>query len=485
MKRLCFGTLFNILYQSRAHSKVTVDSLCNAIFAVYGLDKNLYGSSAGHLKNGHDNLPSDLIRETTSKSFDEIDIQFQNIIVPLIKENKKESLVRAIKEVLREDTSIANYTIVGYIKGYEKDNIVKKSTFSFSALLASVFYYAIVNVSNKDCKDSISEIKKEYVESFDTSAEPVYFESSDAEVGVPLKRTLKDPTFNRIFEKVYDTTITGLSNPSTIQIYSADIANSKFRFKDVKEFIVDNIGNYVMSREKVNRMEKIGKGRAIGSQALLRYIKAAGVSMESVLAETMLYVFLEQELDAPKIMSKIEIDDIGGQGKSKSDGVHLYSSDVRGTPFTQLVFGASHIIGNLQVAVDNAFAKVLAIEQNSENELQMVDNTLNANIFEAEVISYMKNVLKPQKGKGEAPELAFGCFLGYTLNVIPSEPNKVKYKLAAKKQMENDIVAIQPYIEKAIIDNGLSDYDFYFYVLPFNNADTERISMVKEMTGGI
>lgn len=249
MKRLYFGTLLTILYQARSGNKVTNDLLCQQIFEAYAVDFSHCGSTSDHLKIGHDNPPSYLKNAAEKLTFEEADIVFQNKVVPIIKEVKKESLIRAIKSILDGDGEISDYKVVGYIKGYEKENIVKHPTVSFSAILASVFYYVLTDNSIGDCSDAIKEIPKVYVDSFDNFDIPVYFEKSDAERVVPLDRSLRDPMFNRTFEKVSDLEITGVANHSTAQIYTVDMMNSKLRFKNAKEFLSDNLSSYVMSCE--------------------------------------------------------------------------------------------------------------------------------------------------------------------------------------------------------------------------------------------
>ena len=49
----------------------------------------------------------------------------------------KEAIVRAIKDVLVEDP-VSDNTIIGYIDGYQKERIIQRSTFSFSAVVVSV-----------------------------------------------------------------------------------------------------------------------------------------------------------------------------------------------------------------------------------------------------------------------------------------------------------------------------------------------------------
>lgn len=145
MKRICFGTMFTILYQVRVsgqNPKVTNDSLCDAIFSVFGDDFTYCGFTAGHLKGGHDNVPLSLQSAAGGMSFEEADAKFQKYISPMIKDEMKEAIVRAIKDVLVEDP-VSDNTIIGYIDGYQKEKIIQKSTFSFSAIVVSVLYYAI------------------------------------------------------------------------------------------------------------------------------------------------------------------------------------------------------------------------------------------------------------------------------------------------------------------------------------------------------
>lgn len=484
MKRLCFGTLMHILYQAR-NQKVTNNLLCDAIFSSYDQSIELRDSSLpGHLKSGRDNVPPDVIDAARNTSFEDAEKVFQTKVVSLIKDSKRESVVRAIKDTLREDSNIQDQTVIGYIEGYEKINITTNSTFSLSALLASVFYFAIIEVKNQECKEAIKEIDKNYVESFESSSEPVFFDRAKADVHLPLQKTLHDPVFDRVFNQVSSLTISGLANPSNVKIYGVDVNNCKFKFKSLKEYLVDNIGSYVFSRAKANRYTSSGKSASIGAQALIRFMQAYGTCAETILGEMLLYVFMEQELNAPKIMSKIEIDDLGGRICSKSDGVHLLAVENNGQLFHQLVFGASDIYGDLTASIDRAFDKIIEIENNSDIELKMVENTTHNNIYDPDTTNYMVDLLLPKKSDVPKPDTAYGVFLGYTLSLGYSETDNNKYRAAVKTQMQNDIVSLQPYIEQKIRDNGLSGYNFYLYVVPFNDAPTEKNSIVSEMLSG-
>lgn len=489
MKRICLGTMITLLYQGRMRSADTIKAICSGIFAAFGL--NSYRLSAGlpsHLKSGHDPAPGVLIDAARNSSIEDIDKGFEEYVLPLIHNEKHEAVFRAIKDILRDDTTILGTTVVGKMPGFEKDNILQYTSFDESALLANVVTYAITNTENDKLGANIREIGTGYVDSFVGTGEDIFFISplADQDQISPLKRTLKAPMFDRIFKKATDITISGMSNPSKVSVFYIDPNNCKFRFRDLKDFIIDNIGSYVFSRAQIKRITDSTKNNtAVGSRAMLKFMQKYGADAESVLGEILLYIFLEQELDAPKIVSKIELDEYRGI-VSKSDGVHLLSLDRSGQQFHQLVFGASDIVGNLSAAVDRAFDKIVKIEEHGDEELQMVESTTQWTIYDPDATQYMVELMRPQKGGSYKPDMAFGAFLGYTIQLDKPETDSQKYRTAVKNQLIKDIAAVQPHITDLIVRNGLSGYSFYFYVLPFNDAPNEKVSIINELlTGGV
>ena len=361
MKQICLGTIITLIYQSRTRSADTIKSVCGGIFAAYDLDITSYNKELpSHLKSGHDPVPSELISSARSANIDDTAKKIEDYLIPLIHQDKHEHLLLAIKEILREDSSIAGTTIVGVTPGFEKDSIMTQNSFYEAMTLANIITYAITQTENDKCKAAIHEIGKDYVDSFANSKDKVFFllPQVDNDQVSPLKRTLKDPMFDRLFLKATDMTISALSNPTKASVFYLDPSNCKFRFSGLKDFIINNIGSYVFSRAQIKRITDMTKNpTAIGSRAMLKFMTTYGANAESVLGEILLYIFMEQELDAPKIMSKIEINESNRNSVSKSDGVHLLSIDKAGQPFHQLVFGASDIVGDLQIAIDRALQR--------------------------------------------------------------------------------------------------------------------------------
>lgn len=487
MKRICPGTLITLVFQSRKRSTDKPKTICKGIFAAYDCDINGYSKYlSGHLKSGHDPVPGPVIDAARNMDANDVVAGFEQYVCPLIDENMAYPLVRAIKAVLREDTTIGDSFVVGYVPGYEKENILRYTEFDKAALLANLFTYAIRSTENDKFENAVSEISDDFVDSFKNSTEPIHFihPSVDQDQFSPLKRTLKDPMFDHIFKKAADITIARLANPTTASVYYIEPTNCKFKFRDLEEFIVDNIGGYVFSRAKVRRiLDRTKKRSAVGSQAMLKFIKTYGAEAGNVLGEILLYVFLEQVLDAPKIMSKIEINESRNNSVSKSDGIHLLSQDISGQPFHQLVFGASDMVGKLTDAVDRAFVRIKEIEDNADDEFLMVDNTTQWTIYDPDATQYMYDLMHPRRPGMSKPDMAFGVFLGYTIPPI-AETNSAKYRVAVRKQLISDIKEVQQYIAQKIIDENLSGYSFYFYVMPFNNAPGEKTSIIEDLLSG-
>lgn len=489
MKQICLGTMITLIYQSRRRNADKVKDICRGIFAAYGLDINVYNAGLpSHLKSGHDPVPKDLEDAAKTLSIDAIDEGFDKYVIPLIHNEKHEALVRGIRDVLRDDTTILGNTVVGISPGFEKDNILNYNSFDESALLANVVTYAIRSTENNKMGASIREIVTGYVDGFISSTEEIYFLSPIVEQDtiMPLKRTLKDPLFDRVFKMATDVTIAGLSNPTRACVFYVDPTNCKFRFGDLKDFIINNIGSYVFSRaEKKRLVDRTKNEAAVGAQAMLKFIQKYGSNAKTVLGEIMLYTFLEQELNAPKIMSRIELDG-NLRSVSKSDGVHLLSLNLTGQPFHQLVFGASDITGNLTAAIDRAFDKIANIEAGYNDEMKIVENTPQWTIYDPAATTFMVDLMTPQRGGGYKPDMAFGAFLGYTIQLDTPEYDSQKYRTAVKEQLKKDIDAAQPHITDLINKKGLMGHSFYFYVFPFNDAPNEKNSIIQEMlTGGV
>ena len=486
MKKLCFGTLLNLVFQAKGQG-VKYKSICDAVFSAYGCDsissrdKNL----PSRLKSGRDNVPPDVVCAAREMPYEDACKAFESTVVCLIASDNATQFIRSVKAILRED-DVSEDTTIGY-SHFTKKKILDSNKFIMASLLAALFRYAIVDVSNSNCSESLKQFESNYSSSVDSSEQlfidPYIDEDEDEEEeNRPLQRTINDETFGRTFRKISSVVVAGITHPSIATIYCADLNNSKLRFNKIKDFLADNIGTYVFSRSKVKSFSGRPVG-AIGTRALIEFKKAYGEHADTVLGELLLFIFLEQELDAPKIMTKMEFAQHTGV-ISKSDGIHLFSTVEHGRPFNQLVFGASDIQGTLDTAVDRAFERIVSIEQNADSEFKTVENTAFGLAFDNNTIQYLLDVMTPRKQFQHKPDMAFGLFLGYTLVVDPPVADSALFRVAAEEQLKKDVANIKNYIIEKIQQNHLEGYTFYCYVLPFNDAPVEKTRLIDEMLEG-
>ena len=250
------------------------------------------------------------------------------------------------------------------------------------------------------------------------------------------------------------------------------------------QFLQRNIGRYVFSRATIEQFKAEDDAEAIGLKAieLLRQANNPNdTGAGGELGEILLYLFLENKLNAPKLLSKVELKTSSNQYVFGSDGVHLLQID--NTTF-QLVLGESKIKGKLSSAVDEAFESIKKVSKDPSNELRLIEKNILSESFDAATTEYIKSLIVPLKKEATLNvDNAFGIFLGYTLDIDAELYSNNQFREAVIQKLKNDIKYISLYIEQKINTSKLTGYSFYFYILPFNNAKEDRASIINKLKG--
>lgn len=305
----------------------------------------------------------------------------------------------------------------------------------------------------------------------------------------PLNITSIGTGFDSIFVEVHSTNL-NLANQNCLRIFSLDVQNNAFSYSGLHQFLQKNIGRYVFSRAEIENFKLNDEAEAIGlkAQELLRNAsnpKDPGAGGE--LGEILLYLFLEQKLNAPKLLSKIELKTNENQYVFGSDGVHLLNcTDENGNPLCQLVLGESKIIGSLKSAIDDAFDSLEKAITKPDNELRLVETNIFKEAFDDLTAEYIKSLIIPSKRDlSQFVDKAFGVFLGYTISLdATTKYSNASYRQALQEIMKKDIEDNVSYITSKITTKNLGGYSFYFYVLPFDNAMKDRAAIINKLKGG-
>ncbi len=304
-----------------------------------------------------------------------------------------------------------------------------------------------------------------------------------------LDKTIKGSDFDSIFTEVFHSEKLGLINPEQLRLFHLNVMNNKFVSDDLQSFIRRNVGRYVFSRAKLEQFRISGDLESIGLEAMTVMASNGAPGQKdtgNALGEILLYAFLEQILDAPKIMSKVELVTNTNLHSSKCDGIHLLSLDGYAQPYYQLVFGSSSVVGDIRDAIDQAFDAIVDIEQTNSNRLQLLEPSSLDRDFDAETAQQIKDIVIPKKGSNIVTESAYGVFLGYTLGLDPNAYPTIQYRSVLNTKMDADIKNHAAYIAQQINSRGLGSHSFYFYILPMNNAETDKSEIMERvMRGGV
>ena len=155
-----------------------------------------------------------------------------------------------------------------------------------------------------------------------------------------LSKTLKGDAFDNIFKEVSQTESLNLRIPHALRLFHLDIVNYGFSQKELLKFLRKNIGRYIYSRATLEQFKLDNDVEGVRDEVLC-VMRQTGCPDEkgtgNELGEMLLYAFLEEKLDAPKLLSKVELSTGAKQYNSQCDSIHSKHS------FPQIGIGKENI----------------------------------------------------------------------------------------------------------------------------------------------
>ena len=489
MKRICYGSILQVLYKNKA-SSAKQREINGALLLL--LDKNYDltddNAAATKMGNGTSNMNSDVAAKASSLTYEDIIEDVRNTVITKLNPNKVIFVIAALLDILEKDDLISGDTIICSKTQQTKNDITAMIEFDPAWLLSVLFLYAAANTKSDNFKNEIKEITNEYISSLQTKVDLISLKKEIKTYTPQITKTLNDRTFNNVFTEVSHPTSLQLTNFHDLRVFHLNIANCKFTDRDLQKFLTNNVGRYVYSRAEMERFKVNDELETVGLNALRKLKEKESdedLKAGNTLGNMLLYAFLEKILDAPKLFSKIEFNMRSSQYATKSDAIHLLAiDDGTGIPYHQLVFGASDIITNLQSAVDHALDCAQEISENPSEELKLVESTAFGLTFDEQTKQYLKDLILPRRNSASDMDQAFGIFIGYSLGINTDGMTNSQFRQEVKKKLASDAATIAPYITNAIKQRGMDSYSFYFYLLPFNNAEDDKKQITADLLTG-
>lgn len=482
MKKLCFSSYYKILFQAkiRVNDETLFRSVIGPLFKS-DYDYNSDKGTIGHYKTGA-TLASNLVSSASTGNVELLSSAYADGLIKKLMPTKQANVVLAIQDLLSSDSSLPDTTQIGDSHHFTKYSITNSNTFSLADLLANITMFCL-----KTPNDVTPEIDDTYLDTFDSRRNEIHFNDNPLRVNTELSFTARQDSFDKTFFEISHPGALTTPNESIIKIYALRLQNKEFSFKDINSFILKNIGRYVFSRAKRNQYTVIEDFETLAFEAIKELKRAnPSLSLGDQFSDMMLYSFLECALNAPKVLSKIELNKLSGTFNSSSSGVHFVPSNDLKVRNHQLAFGASNVVGDLSSAVDNALEQITKILLNIGDEIDLVESNLLDSIYDRDTTDYLKRTLLPTKASLPKPDTSFGVFLGYTISLDgTSGLNSYDFSIFLRNRMKTDIISVIPYIQSQIKSLGLDNYSFYFYVLPLINAEEDKNIIMDGSLGGV
>lgn len=288
--------------------------------------------------------------------------------------------------------------------------------------------------------------------------------------------------FNKVSEEEFD-----VVNKNYLRMFMLNTENKLFNYDEMYDYILPNITKYVFSRKRFAEIENNpSKQGTIILDALnhLRPIEnEADKGAGGELGEILLYLFLEQDLHAPKLFSKVELKTSAKDYVKGSDGIHFkFRTNSEGIKILQLVIGEAKIKNELKQGIDEAFESIEKYLSENTQDRNLLDTHLMDQLVDKEEAELIKEYIMaiPRKKK----EIVFGIFIGYSINYSGVSETNDEFDRKVKEENIKQVLSLKSHIIKTINSYHVSNYEFNFYFLPFHNASRDRKVIMDSLTSG-
>ena len=292
-----------------------------------------------------------------------------------------------------------------------------------------------------------------------------------------LKTEIKED-FLKLFH--HDIIDYDLGNQNRLNLFNLRISNNRFTYEELTQELFDNIITFSLSRQELEKYKNSRGGKKF--KAAIKKFRDYN-SNEGELGEILLYCFLEAHLNAPKILTKLEIKTSNNHYVNGADGVHLLKLDNYNF---QLIFGESKLNSDLREGIYEAFNSVTKfIESNKIGfEINLVNSQLIKESIDKETYQYLKKIIMPNANEDKYNlDKSFGIFLGFDIEITDDKknlPNK-KFRKYIRKEIKKIVTDAIDSIKYQIKNKDLWRYDFYIYTVPFTDLSDERKQIIKNI----
>lgn len=273
-----------------------------------------------------------------------------------------------------------------------------------------------------------------------------------------------------------------LEGSNSLDAFTLKIQNNSFAYNELIEALGNSLHNFALSRIQVEHLVASEKYKTLIDEAKSKFREYT--SNEGELGELLLYCLLETHLEAPKILTKLELKTSNNDYVKGADGVHLLKLDESNY---QLVFGESKMHADLSGGITKAFKSIKDFLEKGKStfEVSLVDTNLLKEAYEPASYEILKKILIPSAKDDETYlDHSFGIFLGFNLEVTKDEKklDNSEFRKTIREKITKFIKETTNSFNYQLKKDHLTGYKFYIYLIPFTDIDKTRKQIIQDLT---
>ena len=301
-----------------------------------------------------------------------------------------------------------------------------------------------------------------------------------------MELSINDKTFLNAFDHLLSINLDEYGKDK-LDLFCIKIKSNEFDYAYLEDMLLDPVIDFALSRTV--KKQYAGKSATLSKKARIKFKEY--LNNDGELGEFLMFCFLETHLNAPKILSKMELKTSTSLYVNGSDGVHYLDM---GNGNYQLIFAEAKMYKRLSDAINKAMNSLYEFKHgmNSkgskksgiEYERGLISDNLDKETFSPEEKEFIKSIIYPSKEKNINADDAFGVLIGFEIKISDKEkqlPN-LEFRELIHKKVIKIIEQKKDEIYDKIIEKGLMGHHFYFYIIPFTNIEETRQDIIKVIT---
>lgn len=301
-----------------------------------------------------------------------------------------------------------------------------------------------------------------------------------------MKLSLTNKGFLDAFDEIGNFNIDE-NGKNKLNLFTLKINANEFDYKHLEKELLEPMADFSLSR--IIKEQYKNKHVELSKKAREKFINY--LNNKGELGELLLYCFLESHLQAPKILSKLELKTSTSLNVNGADGVHYLKLD---NGDYQLIFGESKTERELTSGLTNAFKSINEFKNETNTkgdsksgisyEKSLISDHIEKEAFSEEEMQFIENIIYPKRDNNYEVDDAFGVFIGYEMNISDEDKalSNPDFRERIKQQIKTEVEKKFNHIQSKINEYSLQGHNFYIYILPFTELDKKRTEITKHIT---